>query len=679
MILQMIRCIGRGAGLAVMLLLCLPSEPIAAQEADESPDDEVIDEVTVLGDRIAGDPAFGFTLDEKALARMAGTQDDPIKAVVTLPGVLTNNDFDTGVALRGTRPGDNRYYLDFLPTGYLFHLTGLSVVDGDMVAQLQLLSAGFGVTYQGVIGGIIAANTRDPAADQAAGIIDISLIDAGLMAEGPLTDRQRAAASVRLSYYDLVIGDLVEERQEEDEQGLDIIQLPRYTDYRARYQIDIGTRGKLDFLVDGATDEVQFNLGDDAPNAMLDPARAGSYRFDIAYARQGLVYSQPYDTGQLRLGLGQIQTDISGEFGDIGRTESRTDETVFRLLNQTTYSNHKFKFGMSISAIDLERDLVIRDNGCTEFDVDCLYSDEELETSRVGVKFVQGNVFIEDQFGLTDTLDLTVGLGYSGDDYLNQSALEPRARLDWSTSDALTISAGFGRYSQLPSFDYTDPNLGNPALSYLQADHYVLGVKAIVARGYIGSFNVFYKDLDNLVTSDAVTRYDNGGEGRAWGAEIMLRKGIGNLNGWLSLTWSRSFRTDTETGQTSRFEFDQPLSASIVAKYDLSEKVSLSGRVAYHSGVPVTPIFGGQPDPDRPDGYLPDYGKLNSDRLPAYFRTDLRLDWRTGWRNTTLYFEVINATDNENVAGYEYNVDYSERKNVEQLPMFISFGVKKRW
>ena len=679
MILQMIRCIGRGAGLAVMLLLCLPSEPIAAQESDESPDDEVIDEVTVLGDRIAGDPAFGFTLDEKALARMAGTQDDPIKAVVTLPGVLTNNDFDTGVALRGTRPGDNRYYLDFLPTGYLFHLTGLSVVDGDMVAQLQLLSAGFGVTYQGVIGGIIAANTRDPAAEQAAGIIDISLIDAGLMAEGPLTDRQRAAASVRLSYYDLVIGDLVEERQEEDEQGLDIIQLPRYTDYRARYQIDIGTRGKLDFLVDGATDEVQFNLGDDAPNAMLDPARAGSYRFDIAYARQGLVYSQPYDTGQLRLGLGQIQTDISGEFGDIGRTESRTDETVFRLLNQTTYSNHKFKFGMFISAIDLERDLVIRDNGCTEFDVDCLYSDEELETSRVGVKFVQGNVFIEDQFGLTDTLDLTVGLGYSGDDYLNQSALEPRARLDWSTSDALTISAGFGRYSQLPSFDYTDPNLGNPALSYLQADHYVLGVKAIVARGYIGSFNVFYKDLDNLVTSDAVTRYDNGGEGRAWGAEIMLRKGIGNLNGWLSLTWSRSFRTDTETGQTSRFEFDQPLSASIVAKYDLSEKVSLSGRVAYHSGVPVTPIFGGQPDSDRPDGYLPDYGKLNSDRLPAYFRTDLRLDWRTGWRNTTLYFEVINATDNENVAGYEYNVDYSERKNVEQLPMFISFGVKKRW
>ena len=317
-----------------MLSAVLSSEAVATQEEPHPPSDEVIDEVTVLGDRIVGDPPFGFTLDEEALARMPGTQDDPIKAIVTLPGVLTNNDFDTGVALRGTRPEDNRYYLDFLPTGYLFHLTGLSVVDGDMVAQLQLLSAGFGVTYQGAIGGIIAANTRDPAAAKSAGVIDISMIDAGLMAEGPLTDRQRAAASVRVSYYDLILGEFVEERQEEDEQGLDIIQLPRYRDYRLRYQLDVGARGKLDFLVDGAADDVQFVLGDDSPNAVLDPARAGSYRYDISYARQGIVYSQPHSTGKLRLGLGKIQSDVSGEFGDIGRIDSQVDETVSGCLTR---------------------------------------------------------------------------------------------------------------------------------------------------------------------------------------------------------------------------------------------------------------------------------------------------------------------------------------------------------
>lgn len=664
---------------AAWLLAALSIQAVADEGENTADEDEVIDEITVLGDRIVGDPPLGFTLDKEAISRMPGTQDDAIKAIVTLPGVLTNNDFDTGVALRGTRPGDNRYYLDFLPTGYLFHLTGLSVVDGDMVAQLQLLSAGFGVTYQGVIGGIIAANTRDPVADKGAGIIDISMLDAGLMVEGPLTDKQRAAASFRVSYYDLIVGDLVEERREEDEQGLDIIQLPQYTDYRLRYQVDVGKSGKLDFLVDGAADDVKFDLNDNAPDAVLDPARAGSYRYDIAYARQGLVYSQPRSNGKLRLGVGQIQSDVSGEFGQVGRVESQVDETVFRLLNETNFSTHQLKFGVSVSAIDLDRDLVIRDNGCTEFDVDCLYTDFEPETSRVGVSLLKGNVFVEDQLELTDTLDLTVGLGYTADDYLDQSQLEPRMRLDWSTSDLVTISAGLGRYSQLPSFDYTDENLGNPNLTYLRSDHYVLGVNALVGYGYIGSFNVFYKSIDDLVTSDPDIKYDNRGTGEAWGAEFLLRKGLGKLTGWAALTWSRSFRTDTRTGFKSRFAYDQPLSVSLVAKYDLSEKVSLSGRAAYHTGAPVTPIFGGTPDPDRPDRYLPIYGGLNSERLPAYFRTDLRLDWFTGWRDTTLYFEIINATNHENVLRYEYSQDYSERKQIEQLPIFVAVGVKKRW
>jgi hypothetical protein len=664
---------------AVLLMAAHLVASMAMADEDRAADEEMIDEITVLGEQVAGDPPFGFALNEEALARMPGTQDDPIKAIVTLPGVLTNSDFDTGVALRGTRPEDNRYFMDFLPTGYLFHVTGLSIVDGDMVARLQLLSAGFGVEYQGVIGGVISVNTRDPAKDDWTGVADISLIDSGVLAEGPLTPRQRIAVSGRVSYYDLFIGGLIEESREEDEEGLDIVQLPKYTDYRVRYQVDMGSQGKLDFLIDGASDDVQFDLEEDSPTAVLDPARAGSYRLDTAYERQGLVYSQPNNFGHFRMGMARIQTDVSGEFGGVGRTDSQEEEVVFRLQNLMQVGPHEFTFGMSVANTNIVRDLVVRDNGCTEFDVDCLYSDEELETSRIDVRFSQGSAFFEDRFSLSKTTDLSIGLGFIADDYLNRSRLEPRIRLDWSIADAVNLSAGFGRHSQLPSFNYTDPNLGNPTLSYLLADHYVVGVNAALGRGYLGSFNAFYKTINDLVTSDPLRRYDNQGEGRAWGVEFLLRKGLGKLTGWASLTWSRSLRTDRDTGLTTPFEFDQPLSASIVAKYDLSPKVAISGRAAYHSGAPVTPIAGGRPDPDRPEGYLPEYGVLNSSRLPSYFRLGLRADWYTGWRDTTLYIEMINVTDHQNVLRYEYSLDYSERKNIEQLPRFISFGIKKRW
>lgn len=684
---SMYRYICRRTVPATLLLACLWSPCGTAADRDAAPAedaidevaDELIDEVTVLGERLPEKSPFGFTLEAEELTGMPGTQNDPIKAVVALPGVLTNDDFDTGVALRGTRPNDNRYYLDFLPTGYLFHLTGLSVVDGDMVAQLRLMSAGFGVMYQGVIGGIIAANTRDPEADEWQGLADVSMLDAGLMVEGPLSERQRVALSARVSYYDLLIGKLIEDRQEEEEAGLDIVQLPRYTDYRARYQLDVGGDGKLDLLVDGATDDVRFNIDETSDEATVDPARAGSYLFDIAYNRQGIVYSQPWRAGMLRLGLGRIGSTVTGEFGDTGRTHKTIDETVFRLVNRANLGSHSLRLGMSLSNIDLVQDFVVRDNGCTEFDVDCLYSDEDFETSRVKLNYARGNLFVEDEIALAETWDLTLGLGYTGDGYLNGSEIEPRLRVDWQAAPFLTLSAGAGRYSQMPDFEYTDPNLGNTALPYMHAEHYVIGADLAIVSGYLASVNLFYKDLDDIVTSDPLTRYDSRGEGRAWGAEFLLRKGRGDLTGWVSLTWSRSFRTDTGTGRTSRFEYDQPLSASLVARYKISESVSVGGRIAYHSGAPVTPIFGSRPDPDRVDGYLPNYGSLNSGRLPAYFRTDLRLDWETGWRNTTLYFEIINATNHENVAGYHYSRDYSERKNIEQLPVFAAFGVKKRW
>ena len=103
--------------LVASLALALSAQSASAQEQDEATEDEVIDEIRVFGDRVTGDPAFGYSMDIETLDRIPGTQDDPIKAIITLPGVLTNNDFDTGVALRGTRPDDNRYYLDFLPTG----------------------------------------------------------------------------------------------------------------------------------------------------------------------------------------------------------------------------------------------------------------------------------------------------------------------------------------------------------------------------------------------------------------------------------------------------------------------------------------------------------------------------------------------------------------------------------
>lgn len=663
------------------LAICLPGVAAEKGDDDDNADGDEIEEVTVYGAKGQNTHTLNTTLDTVALERIPGTQDDALRAVITLPGVAVNNDFEGGVAIRGSRPEDNRYYLDFLSVGYLFHLTGLSVVDTDLVSDFTLYPAGFGPEFQDVTGAVINANTRDPVADGMHGVIDASLLDTGVVVEGPVTDSQRGYLSGRISYYDLIFGSVIEDANEEENEGTDIVQLPHYRDYRGRYQIDLGKQTTLDFLVDGASDEVELLFDETASQAVLDPAVSGNHRFDIEYNRQGVVLTH---AGGLiesaRVGLGRIETLISGRRGGVGQFETRDTETLFRVESRLTpIGSHQFAMGGSVSNLDIDYDIVIRDNGCTEFDVDCRFSDDELVTTESILDIRQTNIFAEDTIQLLDDISVTVGAVYTSDDYLDRSSVEPRLRLDWNVSPLLAMSFSAGSYSQLPSFEYIEPGLGNPGLDHLEAYHYVLGLDYLMSKGLLVSFDIYYKDFTNLVTSDPARRYDNDGTGYSRGAELMVRKGIGKWSGWLALSYSESRRKDT-TGQWFPFDYDQPVIASLVAKYDWSERLSFSGRVAWHSGPPDTPITGGVADPEDPADFRPIYGEINSDRLPPYFRLDLRMDLQlTESGDTSVYFELVNGTNRENVADYEYSADYSTRRDVEQLPLLVSAGIRKRW
>ena len=112
----------------------------------------------------------------------------------------------------------------------------------------------------------------------------------------------------------------------------------------------------------------------------------------------------------------------------------------------------------------------------------------------------------------------------------------------------------------------------------------------------------------------------------------------------------------------------------------MNDRLSFSGKAWYHSGAPHSPILGGIPDPENEGAFLPVYGEVNSERLPSYFRLDLRADWTLEkWNDALLYFEIQNATNHRNVSDYEYEADYSSREPVTQVPLFVSVGFRKAW
>ena len=676
------------AGLACLLGLILVGAAAPEDEAqrmDANSEPAADEELAVVATRPSERSLLSFEMDAETLSGIPGVNDDPLSALITLPGVAVNDDFEGGTAIRGTRPLDNTYRIDFMEVGYLFHFGTGSVVDGDLVDGFTFYPAGYGARYQGVIGGVVDARTRDPLKDGFRAVLDANLIQGGVLVEGALSDESRAYFSTRASYYDLVLQPFLDEINDSEADDVDVVQLPRFYDYRGRMQFDLRGGARLDLLVDSAADEAELLFHDESTETLQDPALAGAHRFALDYDRQGIVYSRPggEDDWRWQAGWARNRTGFSARLGGAGTAETMVSDHTIRLeATAPVRRRQRLGWGITLSHLGIDYDVLLRDTGCTEFEVRCRFSDAEPIATTDELHLVRIRAFVENTVYLTgagDGLNLVVGLGHAQDDYLSERELEPRARLEWHLGPRSSLTLGAGRYYQLPAFEYIEDKLGNRDLSYLEADHYVLAFKHRFANGWLVRTDVYRKDLGNLVTANAASRYDNRGGGTGRGFELLLQGALGpRWFGWAALSYSRAVREDTDTGERFDFEYDQPLIASVVAKFLLNEQVSFSAKLWYHSGPPETPILGGEADPDNAGAYLPVYGEVNGERLPSYFRLDLRADFKPRrWQGLSFYGEILNATNHRNVSGYEYEYDYSSRRSITQVPLFLSVGVRK--
>ena len=103
----------------------------------------------------------------------------------------------------------------------------------------------------------------------------------------------------------------------------------------------------------------------------------------------------------------------------------------------------------------------------------------------------------------------------------------------------------------------------------------------------------------------------------------------------------------------------------------IQRKMVLPQRIKHHPHRGATDTY--------PNGRIrPVYGAINSERLPAYHRLDLRADFALS-KQSRIYFDLINAYNRENVEGYVYNADYTARRPVYQMPMMISIGYQAKF
>jgi hypothetical protein len=610
-----------------------------------------------------------LTRDE--IRTVPGTAGDAMKALQALPGVASTDDSSSAPAVRGARPVDNLYYVDFLPVGYLFHMGGLvSTLHTDLVQRFDLYSAVYGPEYGDAIGAVLDVNLRSPRTDRLGGSFNMGLLGADLLVEGPVNDRQSFYFAAKRSFIDLLVDHVG------NESGV-VMSVPSYWDYQGKYVWRLNAGHRLTFSATGAADSVDFRVAPTATAARQEPLLAGDSAIDTAYGTQALVWDGDLGIFQNKLAVGRTRDRNTSRVGSaVSATLRGTTNFLREQLRFSPADGHDTTVGLSVEASRIAYDIDARNARCTEFEPDCDYTSADRQQARDTVHANFGNVYAAHRWQFASDWAVNVGVHHTRDRYLGRQYTEPRLGVEWTMLPDTTLTAAWGRHNQFPAGEQVIAGFGNTGLQRLRAEHSVLGLQQQLDRGWSWKVEAYEKRFSDLVVADPLVNYVNGGSGWSRGFELLVKKdriGGGRLSGWLSLSLSRARRHHDVTGQEFPFDFDQPVIAHLVTQYRQSERWLFGAKWSYHSGSPDTPVVGAYRDVDG--RVRPVYGALNSERLPAYHRLDLRADWRYSDR-TNVYFELINAYARKNLSGYSYNADYSHRDPVTQLPLLPSLGVE---
>jgi hypothetical protein len=171
-----------------------------------------------------------------------------------------------------------------------------------------------------------------------------------------------------------------------------------------------------------------------------------------------------------------------------------------------------------------------------------------------------------------------------------------------------------------------------------KADNYSMGYfKNFLNNIWETSLELYYRDINNLVEykdlpelllNDHLETELLTGIGRAYGAELYIRKKKGRLNGWFSYAYSRSMvkidgPADEEkinNGEWFPSKLDKPHNVDLVLNYNINKSNVFSANFTYSTGRPIAvPVANYIVD----DVTLPHYTERNQYRIPDYHRLDL--------------------------------------------------------
>jgi hypothetical protein len=594
-------------------------------------------------------------LDVKTLKQIpvALGEADLIKGVLTLPGVQSVGEATVGFNVRGGAADQNLILLDNAPIYNPSHLFGFfSSFNSDLIKTAELYKSGIPVEYGGRISSVLDIHSRDGNKRSFSAAGGISPVAGRLSFEGPLIkDKASFLIGGRSTYSNWLLKRIPSDLIKNSEAS--------FYDANARLSFEINEKNYFETSTYISSD--QFKLLGDTTYAYQNQLLSFRWRTILSKKLTGEV-STTYSNYQYTISdLDNPATSFDLAY-EIRQAQAKADFNYF--LNP----QHGLGWGAGISQYKLASGSLLPVGNQSIIEEEIIQPEQAVEVIA----------YAGDNFELNPKLAIQAGVRYSyffnygpRNQFLYQDGI-PRSIE--TITDTISIGRGnsIAQYSG-PEFRiaarYSLPRNASVKISYNRTRQYIHMLSNTTAiaptdiwklsdayiKPLIGDqFSIGYYKLNQsksiefsmegyFKTMQNVLDFKGGAElilnqhietdvvsaaGRAYGAELMIKKPGGKLNGWISYTYSRSLlqtkssfdEEQINNGQFYPSNYDKPHGVNMIGNFRFNRRLSISVNAVYSTGRPITlPIA----------KYVVDgaprllYSDRNQYRIPDYFRTDL--------------------------------------------------------
>jgi len=579
---------------------------------------------------------------------------DPIRSITTLPGVTSTGDLGAGYNVRGGETSQNLILQDGALIFNPSHLFGFfSSFNPDVLQSVQLLKGCGPSSYGGRVASVLDLDTRNGDLMKYKINGGIGLVSSRLTAEGPI---QKAKSSIlisgRSSYSDWMI------HQYDD---IDLKNsTAKFSDLTGKLFFSFLEDDILTFTGYASTDN--FRLGGSSIyswstvnySSIWNHKISNKLRSNLTLARSNYNSSEKSEDELFGYVNSNKVNVLTSNFDFILKQSEKFSSSWGLVAN-----HYKVNPGVSLPFGDRSQSEPISISNQKGIEL-ASYIENSIDVSPklgmdIGLRYVQflrlgpGSIYTLDYENRDGRLPSVSDSSVFGNNetVANLSGFEPRLSFRYKLGKNTSLKMGYSRTQQFVQ-------QVTPTISPSPIDYWVLSSNNLKAQigdqfsfGVFNNFNnnkleasieLFYNETQNTLDYlDGVDLklnpiYEAGlaqGLGKAYGAEFFLKKRGGLLNGWISYTLSRSWRTfqsefegqSINGGLQYPSTFDQPHQLSVVMNVDLPNRVMFSSNVTYNSGRPLTIPISKYSYADLLS--INNYSGRNQFRTPDYMRLDI--------------------------------------------------------